>query len=556
VFTTSGCNLGSATISASTLCGPEGLATDPAGNLFVSDQTNNRALEFNLPLAPANIATGAGDAVADRVFGQAGNLTTGVCNGGTNTISANTLCSPGGLAIDGSGNLYVADVNNSRVLEFNQPITAPTGATGAGDTIADRVFGQGATGITFTTNACASSTAPPPPSATGACRPAGLSVDIAGDLFIADSFNNRVLEYNQPLAAVNAQTGAGDVTADRVFGQGIAGTDFVTSACADKGSGDPPPSASAMCRPGGVAIDSLGNLYVADESNNRVIRFDIPLGPFTGPTPTATPTGSAAPTPSATPTSTVATATATPTSSASATVSATQSPSPTPTPTASSTPTSAATPTPTSTPTSTASSTATSGSTPTPTATSTSASTSTATTTQTPTRTSTPTASATATATASATATATATSTPSASATPSPTPTNVRTPVQTPTATATPTRTPTATPTPVGSLAVSPHSLSLGNVVFGASKTSKPKRMVITNTSTAAVTFTNIVATGDFSRVSGCGPTIAPHKKCKVTIKFSPTALGTRNGALTVTSSATNSPLAVPLSGNGTTRKK
>jgi hypothetical protein len=92
--------------------------------------------------------------------------------------------------------------------------------------------------------------------------------------------------------------------------------------------------------------------------------------------------------------------------------------------------------------------------------------------------------------------------------------------------------------------------------VFGAGKTSKPKRVVITNTSTAPVTFAGIVASGDFSRVSGCGPTIAPRKKCKVTIKFSPTALGTRSGGLTITSSATNSPLGVSLSGNGTTKKK
>jgi hypothetical protein len=98
--------------------------------------------------------------------------------------------------------------------------------------------------------------------------------------------------------------------------------------------------------------------------------------------------------------------------------------------------------------------------------------------------------------------------------------------------------------------------LSLGNVAFGAGASSKPKRVVITNTSTTPVTFAGIVASGDFSRLSGCGPIIAPKKKCKVTIKVSPTALGTRGGALTITSSATNSPLAVPLSGNGTTKKK
>jgi NHL repeat len=608
VFTTVGCNLGSATLSASTLCGPEGLATDAAGNLFVSDQSNNRVLEYNLPLAPLNVATGAGDTVADRVFGQAGNFTTGACNAGNNTINGNTLCSPGGLAVDTSANLYVSDVNNSRVLEFNQPLAPLNLATGAGDTTADRVFGQGATGLGFTTNACASSTAPPPPSATGACRPAGLAVDLAGNLFVADSFNNRVLEYNQPLAPLNAQTGAGDVKADRVFGQGAAGTDFVASACADHGPGNPPPSATAMCRPGGVAIDSLGNLYVADESNNRVIRFDDPLGPFNGPTPTptATPTGTAAATPSPTATATttttptatttattVSTPTASPTVTATATASATATSTATPTQTATrtSTPTASATSTVTATPTSTASSTATatttssptasatssptrtatptatSSSTPTATptattsatatATATSTATSTATPTQTATRTSTATASATATATATASATATATSTPS------PTTSPVKTPVQSPTPTATPTATPTSTPTatptptPVAALGVSPQSLKLGNVVFGGGKTSKPKRVVITNTSkTAPVTFASIVASGDFSDASGCGSTIAPRKKCNVSVKFLPTALGARSGTLTITSNATNSPIAVPLSGTGTTKKK
>jgi len=242
-FTTTGCNLGTETVNASTLCLPEGLATDPAGDLFVSDQSNNRVLEFNQPLAAPNLLTGAGDTVADNVFGQSGIFTTGLCNGGGDP-SADTLCAPRGLAIDPQGDLFVADTDNSRVLEFNQPLGTPNVLTGAGDTTADLVFGQGGSGTSFATDVCSSSAAAPAPapSATGICKPAGISLDDAGNLFIADAFNNRVLEYNQPLAAPNPASGAGDVIADLVFGQGADGTDFTDSACAD------PPTATRAQR--------------------------------------------------------------------------------------------------------------------------------------------------------------------------------------------------------------------------------------------------------------------------------------------------------------------
>jgi hypothetical protein len=119
----------------------------------------------------------------------------------------------------------------------------------------------------------------------------------------------------------------------------------------------------------------------------------------------------------------------------------------------------------------------------------------------------------------------------------------------------TPTPAPTPTQVPVV-LKVSPRALKLGNVVFGAGGTSKPKHITISNKSkTIPVTFVSIGASGDFAKVSGCGSTIAPKAKCTVTVTFSPTAAGARAGTLTITDNATNSPQTVPLSGVGTAPK-
>ena len=244
-FTSNGCNNGG--VSASTLCQPTGVAVDSSGNVYVADLSNNRVLEYSNPLAT--------DTMADQVFGQGGSFTTNIPNNG-GPPSAAGLNFPSGVAVDPSGNLYVADAANNRVLEYDTPLTT--------NTVADRVFGQSGS---FTTDTCNNGGI----SASSLCASFGVAVDYTGNLWVADSRsftnvvvgNNRVLEYDNPLTT--------NTVADRVLGQ----NNFSSALC-NQGT---TPSASTLCGPDGVAVDNVGNVYVADQNNHRVLEYDYPLPP-------------------------------------------------------------------------------------------------------------------------------------------------------------------------------------------------------------------------------------------------------------------------------------
>jgi hypothetical protein len=93
--------------------------------------------------------------------------------------------------------------------------------------------------------------------------------------------------------------------------------------------------------------------------------------------------------------------------------------------------------------------------------------------------------------------------------------------------------------------------------VFGNGAVSKPKKVTIANTSkTTPVSFSSIVASGDFAMVNGCGATIGPKSKCSVSVTFKPTALGAHSSTLSIRSNANNSPTSVGLTGIGTQPKK
>ena len=95
-------------LSASSLSGPYSVAPDSHGNLYIADEANNRVLEYDAPLTT--------DAVADRVFGQPD------FTSNNSEVGPRKLDHPTSVALDGQGNLYVADQSNNRVLEYDLPL--------------------------------------------------------------------------------------------------------------------------------------------------------------------------------------------------------------------------------------------------------------------------------------------------------------------------------------------------------------------------------------------------------------------------------------------------
>jgi len=313
------CDLG-----AAVLCAPFGAATDSAGNLFVADFANNRVVQYQNPPPGPKAATAANLVLGqvalnqnsanvtkpdglywpaavvidtnsspnhiyladtnnsrvlgwfsvpkfeyagppDLVIGQPGTMAGG-CNqnrtdaAGNSLPAANTLCEPGGLAVDPDGNLYVADSGNFRVLEYNTPFSSGQAA----NLPANIVFGQSRSFTTRVENKGGVS-------ASSMSQPSGLATDQLGDLYVTDPVNSRVLEYNHPAS--------GNTTADVVFGQGGS---FAGNTCNFDGLCNRAgcfATADALCSPSAVTVDSGGRLFIADSANNRVLIFDNPGAP-------------------------------------------------------------------------------------------------------------------------------------------------------------------------------------------------------------------------------------------------------------------------------------
>jgi sugar lactone lactonase YvrE len=250
--TSGGCNQGTGIPAANTLCYPAGFALDGSGNLFVSDSNNSRVVKYPAPLTSNENAS--------VVLGQPD-----FTHNSPNELTASSQNQPQQIAIDASATphrLYVADSSNNRVLGWRNATSFTNGAP------ADMVIGQ----PDFNSSGCAS------PSATSFCNPLGVAVDASGNLYISDNSYSRILEFTSPFASCGSFPCVYAGSANLAIGQNtITGKNFTKSGCNQGGS----VTSLTMCNPRQIAVDSVGNLYVADYGDNRVAEYNTPLATTT-----------------------------------------------------------------------------------------------------------------------------------------------------------------------------------------------------------------------------------------------------------------------------------
>lgn len=216
---------------------PLDVEVDPAtGKVFVADGGNNRVLRF------ASIDDIADGADAEAVLGQSD---FGLSAAAT---TASGMSEPSGLKIGPSGELWIAENGNNRVLRFDNAATISSGAS------ADAVLGQ----PDFTSSA----------GGDGAGEmngPRDVAVDDDGNLFVTEIRNSRVLIF------LNAAAKADGEDADQVLGQ----TDFDESSTGT--------DADSLKNPQGADLSEDGTLYVADSGNNRIMIFSDVITSGNGP---------------------------------------------------------------------------------------------------------------------------------------------------------------------------------------------------------------------------------------------------------------------------------
>ena len=243
---------------------PYGITVDSSGNIFIADTLNERIRRVDASTANITTVAGAGwqgstgdggpatsaalfdprgvavDSLGNIYIGNAGNSTVRqVGSSGTisSPLSSTSLATAGGVAVDAFGNLFITNSGTHQILRMDH-------TTGSITVVA----GNGSAGYTGDGGSATSATL---------SLPQGVAIDPPGNLFIADTDNNVIRRVDANTRIITTVAGNGS--------SGFSG---------DGG----PATAATLAVPERVAVDSAGNLFVADLVNNRIRRVDATSG--------------------------------------------------------------------------------------------------------------------------------------------------------------------------------------------------------------------------------------------------------------------------------------
>ncbi len=247
---TTSCGDGPTAIAAS-FNRPHGVAVDGAGNVYIADRDDHKIRKVTPGGAISTIA-GNGIECADP---------TTSCGDGPTATAAN-LNEPTGVAVDGSGNVYIGDLSNNKIRKVT-----PAGAIST-------IAGNGIQCPDPTTSCGDGPTA----TAANLSSPWGVALDGAGNVYIGDPGTNKIRKVT-PAGAIST-----------IAGNGIQCPDPTTS-CGD----GPTATAANLNFPREVAVDGAGNVYIVDTFDHK-IRMVTPAGAIS----TIAGNGTACPTPTGT----------------------------------------------------------------------------------------------------------------------------------------------------------------------------------------------------------------------------------------------------------------
>ncbi|HZC43351.1 MAG TPA: hypothetical protein VE195_04195, partial [Acidobacteriaceae bacterium] len=198
---------------------PTGLTFDDSDNLYIADSGNNVIRKV--------------DAATNIITTVAGNHKKGYTGDGGPATSAE-LNTPNGVAVDSVGNLYIADTSNNAV----RMVSAASG-------IITTVAGNGTAGFSGDGG---------PATSAELHAPGDVSVDSAGDLYIADTNNGRIREVSAKSGIIMTVAGMGTA--------GFGGDGFSATG-------------AELNYPNAITLDAAGNLYIADSLNNRIRKINV-----------------------------------------------------------------------------------------------------------------------------------------------------------------------------------------------------------------------------------------------------------------------------------------